>query len=88
MSMAPFFLFLMNTYGTNYLVLKGREDVLRNIIIVCSIVGFILTWVVVRNYGYIGAAITVVGVWGVRGLLTWYFAKLNSNAENTHGKKE
>ena len=38
----PIGLFLMNTYGVNYLVLVKKENVLRNIIIGCSIFGFIL----------------------------------------------
>ncbi|MEC4008539.1 flippase [Myroides odoratimimus] len=75
MSISPFFLFLMNTYGTNYLVLKGREDILRNIVVFCSLFGFVLAWIAVSSYGYIGVAITVTSVWGVRGLLTWGYAK-------------
>lgn len=75
MAISPFFLFLMNTYGTNYLVLKGREDILRNIVVFCSLFGFVLAWIVVRNYGYIGVAITVTSVWGIRGVLTWGYAK-------------
>lgn len=74
MSITPFFLFLMNTYGTNYLVLIGKESVLRNIIIVCSIGGFVLSWVAIINLGYIGVAITITAVWGIRGVLTWYYA--------------
>ena len=74
MSVAPFFLFLMNTYGTNYLVLQGREDILRNIIVICSILGFILAWFAILYLSYIGVAVTVTCVWGIRGLLTCLFA--------------
>ena len=74
MSIAPFFLFLMNTYGTNYLVLKGKEDILRNIIVFCSIGGFVLAWIAILKFNYIGVAITVTVVWGIRGFLTWYYA--------------
>ena len=42
-SISPFFLFLMNTYGTNYLVIVGKENILRNIIVGCSALGFVLT---------------------------------------------
>ena len=75
MSVAPFFLFLMNTYGTNYLVLKGREDILRNVILFCSIGGFILAWIAIMNLNYIGVAITITTVWGIRGFLTWFYAR-------------
>lgn len=81
MSVAPFFLFLMNTYGTNYIVLKGREDILRNIILCCSIVGFIVAWIAVLKLNYIGVAITITIVWGIRGLLTWFYANRLKNKE-------
>ena len=74
MAISPFFLFLMNTYGPNYLVLIGKEVVLRNIIIFCSIGGFLLSWVFVVNYSYIGVAITLTIVWGVRGFITLFYA--------------
>lgn len=72
-AITPFFLFLMNTYGTNGLVLDGKEDILRNIIVSCSIGGFILTWLLTPVWGYIGATITVTAVWGIRGLVTYYY---------------
>lgn len=75
MSVAPFFLFLMNAYGTNYLVLQNKENILRNIILFCSIGGFLLSWLIVTQYSYIGASITITLVWGIRGCLTWFFAR-------------
>lgn len=75
MSIAPYFLFLMNTYGINYLVIKGKERILRNIITFCSIGGFLLAWVAVSRLNYIGVAITITTVWGIRGILTWYYAR-------------
>lgn len=74
-SPAPIFMFLMNTYGTNYLVLIGKEKILRNIIMTCSLFGFFLTWIMIYSYSYIGAAITVVSVWGIRGVLTYHYAQ-------------
>lgn len=74
MSVAPFFLFLMNTYGTNYLVIMKKEKILKNIILYCSIGGFALAWFAIANFSYIGVSITVTTVWGVRGFLTWYYA--------------
>ena len=74
-SITPIFLFLMNTYGTNYLVVVGKEKILRNIIIVVSIIGFAITWWLTPLYSYIGAALTVTFVWGIRGITTYYFAK-------------
>ena len=73
-SISPFFLFLMNTYGTNYLVIVGKENILRNIIVGCSALGFVLTCFFTIQFSYIGASITVVSVWGIRGMLTYYYA--------------
>lgn len=73
-AISPFFLFLMNAYGTNYLVIVGKENILRNIIVLCSVLGCLLTWIFTLRYGYIGAASTITIVWGIRGLLTYYFS--------------
>jgi len=74
-AITPFFLFLMNTYGTNYLVIVGKEKILKNIIIGCSLLGFGITWLITPCFGYIGAASTITIVWGIRGILTYYFAR-------------
>lgn len=77
-AITPVFLFLMNTYGTNYLVIIKKEYILRNIIIGVSIFGFGLTWWLTPSYSYIGAALTVTIVWGVRGIATYIYAKKES----------
>lgn len=73
-AITPIFLYLINTYGTNYLVIVGKENILRNIVIVVSLLGFILTLWITPKYSYIGAALTVTIVRGIRGLLTLYYA--------------
>lgn len=75
MSISPVFIFMMNAYGTNYLVIKGKEKTLRNIVCICSLFGLLLTYYLVSSYGFIGAAISITIVWGVRGILTWYYAQ-------------
>lgn len=74
-ALGPIGLFLMNTYGVNYLVLIKKENILRNIIIWCSLFGFVLSWIITRQFGYIGAAITLVTVWLVRGFVTYLMAR-------------
>ena len=74
-SPTPFFLFLMNSYGTNYLVLIGKEYILRNIILLCSIFGFVLSWIITVRYSFVGAAVTVSVVWAIRGFLTYFYAR-------------
>lgn len=75
MSISPFFLFLMNTYGVNFLVLKGKEFIYRNIILFCSIGGCLISYLLVNNFCYIGISIAVTSIWGIRGLLTFLIAK-------------
>jgi O-antigen/teichoic acid export membrane protein len=79
MAICPFFLMLMNTYGPNYLVLVGKENILRNIIIFCSLGGFILSWIFVTRFSYIGVAVTITIVWGIRGFITWFYASRYKN---------
>lgn len=79
MSISPIFIFMMNAYGTNYLVIKGKERLLRNIITICSLFGLLLTFYLVSSYSFIGAAISITTVWGIRGIVTWYFAQKIKN---------
>jgi O-antigen/teichoic acid export membrane protein len=74
LSLAPLCMFLMSTYGTNYLVLIGKERVFRNIVAVCSVFGFFFTLWSITQFGFIGAAWTLTTVWGVRGIITYLFA--------------
>ncbi|MGP5415874.1 flippase [Psychrobacter faecalis] len=50
---------LISTFGTNFMIIKGYVRVLRNITMVCSLVGFILAFPLISLYGYVGAAITI-----------------------------
>jgi O-antigen/teichoic acid export membrane protein len=80
MAVCPVFMFLMNTYGTNYLVLVRKENVMRNIILVCSLAGFALLWIAVPKYSYTGVAVTITFIWGIRGFLTRHYAVKHKNS--------
>ena len=79
MSVSPIALFLMRTYGVNYLVLVGKDSLYRNIILFYSIIGLILTLCLTPMYGYIGMAITIAGVWVMRGVTTFLCARRYRN---------
>ncbi|MBO7219613.1 MAG: flippase [Alistipes sp.] len=79
MSVSPIALFLMRTYGVNYLVLVGKDSLYRNIILFYSIIGLILTLCLTPIYGYIGMAITIAGVWVMRGVTTFLCARRYRN---------
>ena len=72
---------LISTFGTNFMIVKGYERVLRNITMVCSLVGFILAFPLVSLYGYIGAAITITLTRVILGLAIMYKAKKITNQE-------
>lgn len=75
LSISPFAQFLMDTYGTNYLIIKGKENIYRNITIIFSLFGFLTSILITPRYSYIGMAITVVSARIVGGVLTFMFAK-------------
>ena len=75
MACSPFFLFLMNSFGTNGLVLIGKDYVLRNIVIICSIIGLILAIVSIYLWNYVGVALAITTTWGIRGFMTYIMYK-------------
>jgi len=69
------FLALSNTYGINYMIIHGHEKSLRNITIICSIIGFIFSFPLIYFYNFIGAAITIALSRAILGLSIMYKAK-------------
>lgn len=79
MSCSPIFLFLMNSFGTNGLALIGRDYLLRNIVIFCSIFGLILSIVSISFWSYYGVAVAITATWGIRGILSYIVYKYYAN---------
>lgn len=52
----PIAMSLMNSYGINYLVIKGKERMMRNIILFTSVFGIVLGAIGAIYYSYIGVA--------------------------------
>lgn len=50
---------LSHIYGTNYMIVLGKEKVLRNITLRNALLGFVMSFPLIYFYGYIGAALTV-----------------------------
>lgn len=68
MSISIMFSALNMVYGTNYLVLRGKEKELRNITLVCSLVGFVSAIPLIYFYDFIGAALNILFARGLLGL--------------------
>lgn len=60
MAISLIFLSISNIYGTNYLIVIGKEKELRNCTMVASIIGFFLMIPLVYKCSYIGAALTIM----------------------------
>lgn len=50
---------IISTYGLNYMIINGHEKNLRDITILCSLLGFIFSFPLIYLYGFIGASITI-----------------------------
>ncbi|AKX45626.1 hypothetical protein AKN87_11390 [Thiopseudomonas alkaliphila] len=68
MSASLIFLALSTVYGTNYLILKGKEKELRNITFICSVLGFAAAFPLIYFFGFLGTAINIVLTRAVLGL--------------------
>lgn len=79
MSISPVLFALMDVFGTNYLILRHKERVLKNITLYSSLLGFILALTLVYQFKHIGAAITLIFVWALRGGLCYLFAMKDRN---------
>ena len=79
MSFSIFFMSLNNSYGTNYMIIKGYERELRNITLIVSVLGFALSFPLIYYWGYIGAAITVTLTRGISGISIMLRAKTFKN---------
>ena len=75
LALSPIFLFLSNSYGTNYLVLVGKENLIRDIYVVWSLVGFALAWILVPRFSYVGVAFVLLAIRGAIGVSIYLMAK-------------
>lgn len=66
---------ISNIYGTNYMIIQGYERQLRNITIVCSIIGFIVAFPLTHHLSYIGKALVMVISNGLLGIASFIFVK-------------
>ena len=68
------FVTMSEVYGTNYLILKGYEKLIRNITALVSILGLGLSVALVYYFSFYGAAITLVTCRGIMAVLKMYYA--------------
>ena len=74
-SISLVFLTLSSAYGANYLIIVGQEKKLRNITLVSSIIGFVVSFPLIYFFTYVGAAITITLTRGILGVSVYSYAK-------------
>lgn len=80
-SLSIVFSALISTFGTNFMIIKGYEKSLRNTTIVCSVIGFLISFPLIYIYSFIGAAITITLTRAILGMSIMYKAKIIKNKE-------
>lgn len=75
----PLAMSIMNAYGINSLVLRGKDNILRNIIFVSTIFGLIMGIYGAVNFSYIGVAICSLLIQYFRAILVFVYARKNHN---------
>lgn len=79
LAFGPFFLFLRNTFGVNGLILIKKDKSYRNIVFICSVLGFVLALFSIPKWGSVGVAITFMVSWALMGLCSYFiFNKCNN----------
>ncbi|MBR5399880.1 MAG: flippase [Bacteroidales bacterium] len=71
----PIAMSLMNSYGVNYLVLKGRERLMSRIILCVTVFGVIIGIIGAIRYSFIGVAVASLVTQMLRALLITYYAR-------------
>src|SRR5690606_1860860 len=69
------FLALSNTYGLNYMIIQGHEYSLRNITIINSLIGFLISFPFIYFSDFLGAACAIALTRAILGLTIMYKAK-------------
>lgn len=82
------FMSLTNVYGTNYLIIRGYEVQLRNITVISSILGFVISFPLILFFDYIGAAITITFTRAYLGVSIMSYAyKIKNHEANKENNK-
>lgn len=82
LAFTPIAMSLMNSYGINYLVLKGKESLMRNIVLFVTLFGVGIGIIGAIYYSYVGVAVASLVTQFIRAFLTTYFARRTERETN------
>ena len=72
-AVSVFGVFMFLSYNSGYLMIAGHEIIARNITIFCSVLSFIISLLLIYNFGAIGAVIAIVIARLLLGGVSWAF---------------
>lgn len=84
LSISPIAYFFLNTYGTNYLVIIGKERVYKNVTIIFSVLGLIMAVLLINKYSYIGFTIALVLTRFFNGITVFILARIYKHKNKTN----
>lgn len=82
LSLSIFFVNMYYTFGINYLIVANKERLLRNLTIICSVVGLLISIPLIYSLGFVGAALTISIVRVLLGFTAFYFARKEKKSCN------
>ena len=78
------FLALSNIYGANYLLVRHKERIMRNVMVFSSLCGFLMGYPLITKYSYVGAALTIAISRMLVGILMAWYAHRVAQQSDTH----
>ena len=75
-ALAVFFVAMNEVYGTNYLIVNGKDRIMRNITLVSSLIGFALAFPLIYYFKHFGAAWVYTISSFLLGLLSFIYAQI------------
>lgn len=79
LSISLIFYVMSSAYGSCNLIINKRERVLRQLTVLCSVIGLIIAVPLIYFYSYIGVALTVTISRALLGLSSMWISKTNIN---------
>lgn len=74
-----FFFSIFNVFGTNFLIVRGKDKLVMYIVSICSVTGFFMSWILVSKFGINGAAVNIALCQFLMGFLAFVFYKKHKN---------
>ena len=80
-ALTPLAISIFNVYGTNYLAIKGYDRILKNIVVLTTVIGIIGGIFGAMYFSFFGVALCSLITQSVRAILAFYYVKKIKNNE-------